>query len=198
MNLIIADTEFTAWEGSMRRNWSEPWEYREIIQVAALRVRLDGDGLYEAGQFNELVQPRLNPRLSKYIQTLTGITQSVVDDYGVDFPSCYRSFLDFCGSGALLAFWGRDDRILAENLLIHGLGTMPDALRVIDLQDCFERAGHPAARLNSGALAGHFGLSLAGHEHNALHDVRSLLMALEQVRRQGVLDVRDCLDSQSP
>lgn len=192
MNLIIADTEFTAWEGSMARNWSLPWEHREIIQIAALRIRLEGGELREAGQFNELVRPRLNPSLSDYIQDLTGISQSLVDEHGVDFPSCYRSFVDFCGPAAVLGFWGPDQEIIGENLALHGLGRLPAPWRVVDLRACFARAGHPAAGRSSGALAGHFGLSVPGHLHNALHDVRSLLLAVRRVRAEGLFDPLQC------
>ena len=36
--IIIFDTEFTAWEGSLARNWNGPGEYREIIQIGAILV----------------------------------------------------------------------------------------------------------------------------------------------------------------
>jgi len=38
------DTEFTAWEGSWQRGWSEDWEHREIISIAAIRVKWATDG----------------------------------------------------------------------------------------------------------------------------------------------------------
>ena len=41
MQIIIFDTEFTAWEGSAQRNWSFDWEYREIIQIAAVKGLLN-------------------------------------------------------------------------------------------------------------------------------------------------------------
>ena len=38
---VLFDLEFTAWEGSLERGWSEPWEAREIIQIGAVRVKDD-------------------------------------------------------------------------------------------------------------------------------------------------------------
>ena len=39
---IIFDTEFTAWEGSMERNWSGENEYRELVQISAFRIKKKG------------------------------------------------------------------------------------------------------------------------------------------------------------
>ena len=35
---IIFDTEYTAWEGSQERNWSDDDEYMELVQIGALKV----------------------------------------------------------------------------------------------------------------------------------------------------------------
>ena len=37
--LILFDTEFTAWPGSQKRGWSLPNEHREIIQIAAFKIK---------------------------------------------------------------------------------------------------------------------------------------------------------------
>ena len=59
--IILFDFEYTAWEGSWARKWSEPWEHREIIQIAAVRVVIDG-AVTEQGSFDCLVRPKRNPR----------------------------------------------------------------------------------------------------------------------------------------
>ena len=38
--LIVFDLEFTAWEGSLARHWLAPGEFKEVVQIGA--VRLDG------------------------------------------------------------------------------------------------------------------------------------------------------------
>ena len=66
-NYILFDTEFTAWEGSQKRNWSNDNEYREIIQISALKIKnskiLDKLNIY--------VKPCINKILSDYIINLT-------------------------------------------------------------------------------------------------------------------------------
>jgi len=36
--IIIFDTEYTAWEGAKERNWSGSGEHREIVQIAAVKI----------------------------------------------------------------------------------------------------------------------------------------------------------------
>ena len=75
MQIVIFDTEFTAWEGSMQRQWSLDWEHREIIQIAAVKVELTLSGAQVVSSFNTLVKTVINPTLSDYIIQLTGIEQ---------------------------------------------------------------------------------------------------------------------------
>eukprot|EP01052_Picozoa_sp_SAG31_P000560 SAG31_NODE_16_length_36206_cov_27.355728_29_plen_221_part_00 len=99
---VLWDTEFTAWEGSWKRGWSEDWEHREIICIAAIRVRWDavdngggGGGTKPAlrplGRFSLFVRPHVNAELSDYITALTGITQADVDG-GVELVPALESF----------------------------------------------------------------------------------------------------------
>ena len=67
MNYIVFDLEFTSWEGSMQRNWSGENEYKEIVQIAAIKVT---DGKI-SDKLNILVKPNINPNLSDYFQKLT-------------------------------------------------------------------------------------------------------------------------------
>ena len=43
--VVVFDTEFTAWQGSMERGWSGPGEHKEIVQIGA--VLLDARTLAE-------------------------------------------------------------------------------------------------------------------------------------------------------
>ena len=64
--IILFDIEYTAWEGSKARKWSEPWEHREIIQIAAIKMAF-GEEVVETGCLDCLVKPKRNPLLSPYI-----------------------------------------------------------------------------------------------------------------------------------
>jgi len=108
-DIVIFDLEFTAWEGSLERGWSEPWEAREIIQIGAVRVKDDAK-LTEVGRLVMLVTPVKNPQLSDYIITLTGIDQDAIDTEGFDFEEALDVFMDFCeGARAILSYSGDPD-----------------------------------------------------------------------------------------
>ena len=190
--LILFDTEYTAWEGSQQRRWSEPWEHREIIQIAAVKVAVE-QGCAEIASFDRLIRPRINPILSDYISSLTGITQSEVDARGVSFAEAYRDFYSFCQQGCLPLFsWGDDPGVLRENCALSGLpfGDYPAGLH--DIRDVFEAAGIDTRLYSSGTVYQALGLKFPHASHNALNDVRSLAVTLDGLARQGQIDGRLC------
>jgi len=187
MRLILFDTEYTAWEGSQERRWSEPWEHREIIQIAALKVDL-GQGCREIACFDRLVSPRRNPRLSSYITGLTGITQAEVDTHGVPYTGAYCDFYDFCEQGRLpLYSWGDDPGVLRENCSLAGLpfGDYPAGFH--DIRDVLEAAGIDTQPYSSGTVYQALGLVFPHASHNALNDVRSLAVTLTELLRRGLV-----------
>ena len=177
--IVIFDTEFTAWPGSRERGWSEPWEARELIQLAAVRVELRQQKLVIAQSFNELILPIKNPILSDYIVELTGIEQSVLNEMGIDFVSAMLSFHQFCESGKLACYsWGPDAGVLQENCLLHRWQCPDFSGGMHDIKAGLLRQGLDIGHLCSGELVGALGIPLEGHVHNALHDVRSISAAL--------------------
>ena len=76
---IIFDTEFTAWEGSMQRNWSGENEYKELVQISAFRIKKKGNNIAITKKLNIYVLPRINRNLSEYFIELTGITQEIIE-----------------------------------------------------------------------------------------------------------------------
>lgn len=186
--LVIFDTEFTAWPGSQDRGWSESWEFRELIQIAAVKLSVSENGVEILSSFNELVRPQRNPELSGYITELTGISQIMVDEMGVDFASALSQFHDFCEKGKLACFaWGNDPVILTENCQLNELSMPGFASGFYNLKQLALALNLDGAALSSGELATHFGLSLSGHQHNALYDVRSLAGALKVWTQSGQL-----------
>ena len=61
---IIFDTEFTAWEGSQERKWKGVNEYRELVQISAIRVKKKGNTIAITKKLNLYALPRINPMLS--------------------------------------------------------------------------------------------------------------------------------------
>lgn len=195
---VLFDTEFTAWEGSKQRNWSLEWEHRELIQLAAVRICVSSKGVEVLSSFNELVKPQLNPNLSDYISHLTGIEQTVVDDMGVDFGSALTQFHQFCERGELCAYsWGNDSRILAENCALYHTAKPSFEAGFQNLQHIARNHQLPGSEAVSGDLAKANGITLEGHKHNALYDVRSLAVTMDLWIKSGLLQAQHLLVNES-
>jgi inhibitor of KinA sporulation pathway (predicted exonuclease) len=190
MQLVIFDTEFTAWLGSHQRKWSEEWEQRELIQLAAVKLALSGEGVEILSSFNEVVKPSINVQLSDYIIELTGISQSMVDNMGVDFASSLDLFHQFCQNGELPCYaWGHDEKILRENCQLNQIDMPHFGGGFFNLNKIARNANIDGAHLCSGDLANQLGLDLPGHVHNALYDVRSIALALNHWLTNGSFSV---------
>ena len=85
--LAVFDLEFTAWECSMAGHWLKPGEFKEVVQIGA--VKLDPD-FQIIDELDILVKPRINSALSPYFENLTGIGNARLAMLGVDFAEAYR------------------------------------------------------------------------------------------------------------
>ena len=180
--VVVFDTEFTAWPGSMARAWGGPGEHKEIIQIGA--VIIDSKSLEERHAFSVLIRPVRNPILSPYLVDLTGITNERLEAEGVDFTTGVRSFVEFAGARPLHAY-GRDDRIIAENAdLLRQRKVWPD-LPTTNLKEWLLKVGIPLAGVHSGNLAAHVGSKSQGIAHDALIDSRSLAEAVRYLVAKG-------------
>lgn len=179
--VVCFDMEWTAWEGSAARNWGDSGEYREIVQIGAVRVRVD-DGFAEIDSFQTMVRPRLNPRLSDYFTTLTGLTQERVDREGVDVAVALEKFAAFVGTDEALSN-GADELVLKENRALFDLTVDFRAARFIDLRPVFVAAtGMPHHALVSGELPETLGFPAAAAAHDALADARAVAGAIRYLR----------------
>ncbi len=181
------DFEYTAWEGSHLRKWSEPWEHREIIQIAAVRVAVD-ESVTETEYFDCLVKPKHNPILSSYIIELTGIEQSAIDTRGVLFPEAFAAFYTFCEQGHIPLFcYGDDLSVLTENFALNDLAVTPFPSGIHDIRGVFEQVGIDTRQYTSGTVHQAVGAEYNHMAHNALNDVRSLAVTIRQLTRMGQL-----------
>ena len=169
--ITVFDLEYTAWECSMARHWLEPGQYKEVVQIGA--VKLDGRTLQVVGEFDLLVKPRINPVLSPYFEKLTGITNAEVAAGGVDFADAYGRFARFAADGPIMAF-GHDEWILEENLRLYGITDFPALPRFADLRTWFAACNVDPRGMLSCEIAPSLGLKVGGRAHNALHDARAL------------------------
>jgi len=179
--VVLYDLEFTAWDGSVARNWSGPGEHREIVQIGA--VILAVSDLSELGAFDRLARPRINPVLSDYFINLTGLSQDAVSGAG-SFSEAYAGFGSFIGSRALYCY-GRDDLVIGENLDLCAMdGSVPESHNI---RDYFEACGFDLAGVSSGMIADLVRATVEadGQVHNALYDCRAIAAALRRLRAAG-------------
>lgn len=180
--VVIFDTEFTAWRGSMERGWAGPGERKEIVQIGA--VVLDALGLEERRSFAVLVRPTLNPVLSDYFVNLTRITNERVATEGLALTTAIMRFVEFVGDRPMHCY-GRDDRIIAANAALVGRASLWPPLSATNLKDWLLEVGIPLAGVNSGNLAAHVGAAAQGIAHDALVDARSLAEAVRYLVANG-------------
>ncbi len=184
--IILFDIEYTAWEGSKARKWSQPWEHREIIQIAAIKMAL-GEKVVETGCFDCLVKPKCNPLLSPYITSLTGIQQSEMDAQGVGFAEALAAFYTFCeqGRSPLFCYGEQDPLVFDENYVLNNLGPPAFPAGMHDICLILEQAGIDTRLYTSGTVYQAVGIEFNLAAHNALNDVRSLALTLRHLIKIG-------------
>ncbi|WP_218310544.1 3'-5' exonuclease [Alteromonas antoniana] len=188
---VIIDTEFTAWEGSAQRHWSGDNEHRELIQIGAVKLTMTPSSCLVSERLNILVKPVINPALSDYIINLTGISQSMVDEHGVDAASAMTTLYHFCEDGHLPVWsWGADERVLKENATLgeFALPTFTKGIR--NLQALLQHYQVPESEKASGELASALQLQLSGHAHNALYDTESIAAAMSHWLATQTVDLQ--------
>jgi inhibitor of KinA sporulation pathway (predicted exonuclease) len=179
---VLFDTEFTAWPDSMTNRWLAPGEFRETVQIGA--VRIDAESLAAICEFEILIRPRLNPVLSDYFVTLTGITNAAVKARGVDLRDAYVAFVEFVGGDTMAAF-GRDDLVLADNLNLYGIADAPPLPPHCNIVPWLQDNGISTAGLHACDVAQACGAPFEGRKHDALDDARSLVAGMRALVARG-------------
>ncbi|AWK90237.1 3'-5' exonuclease [Azospirillum thermophilum] len=185
--LVIVDLEWTAWEGSHARGWSEPWEWREVINIGAVRVDA-GAGFRETDAFDTLVLPVRNPVLSPYITRLTGITNDRLAAEAIPFSKAMHRFAAFCADGAPVVMNGYDGLILRENCALAGIPEPPVLRRTVNLRPLLARVlGCEASLVVSALLPDLLGIAGPPHRHAGIWDARAIAAALTELRHRGLV-----------
>ncbi len=180
-SFVLFDLEYTAWPDSMQEGWSKPGEYREIIQIGAVRVEYST--LRETDSYLEFVVPVRNPQLSPFIMELTGITQNDIAEKGVSFEKAQETFAKFLGT-QIAYCWGKDGVIWFENCDLHDVKKIIPAGQLKNIKPVltplFASVGVDVSGYTSGTLITAFGKE-GGRAHDALNDMRNLLAAMREV-----------------
>ncbi len=201
MTFVVFDLEFTTWPGALEQDWSEPGQLREIVQIGALRISTDAsaDAHSVVEEYEALVRPVVNPRLSPFFTGLTGIDQRTVDREGVAPAEAIGDFLAFCRGQSALSY-GNDMVVLGENVgwarargeeVKNGFLTTP----FLNIRPWLNTIAPKTASTNSGRLWEVLGLPKpgAGKEHSALFDCYSIAAAIGHLRAGGATLPEGCL-----
>ena len=185
--VAILDLEFTTWDGSLQRSWSEPWEWREIVQIGMVLVDA-GNSFSICDEFEILVQPQRNPILSEYFIALTGITQKQIEEEAVPFDKALAALVPFGDAADLIMFNGYDGQILQENCSFHAAALSWSVGRMFNFRPLLSRTlGRTINELVSSDLPSLAGVTLSGRCHSALHDCRAIAASFAAWREAGIL-----------
>jgi inhibitor of KinA sporulation pathway (predicted exonuclease) len=193
---VVFDLEFTSWQGALEQDWGAPGQLREIVQIGALRLCED---FSVAEEFEAVVRPVTNPRLSAYFTGLTGITQERVDREGVEPAEALGDFLGFCRGQSVLSY-GNDMVVLGENLgWARARGEQVEngflPAHFLNIRPWLNSLAPETATVNVGRLWQVLGLPrpAAGQEHSALFDCHSFAAAIERLCGTGAALPEGCL-----
>lgn len=182
------DLEFTTWQGALEHDWSAPGQLREIVQIGALRMNEDYAVVEE---YEALVRPTANPKLSPYFTELTGISQEAVDRDGLPSAEALGDFLGFCQGQSVLSY-GNDMVVLGENVgWVRARGEEVRngflAAHFLNIRPWLNTIAPITESANVGRLWKVLGLPkpFAGEEHSALFDCYSFAAALRHLCGDG-------------
>lgn len=173
-NLLVIDVEATCDE-------NDPSFDMEIIEVGAVWVAADGTVV---DRFQAFVRPVINPRLTPFCSTLTGIRQEDVDS-ALLFPVVAEALRTFVTShqepDAKWASWGAwDSRQLEKDSARHGI-TPPVALPHVNAKRLFAKARRIGKEVGMAKACELVGQPLEGSHHRALDDALNVVALLPWV-----------------
>jgi len=195
---IIFDTEYTSWKDSIEKNWSSQNQYRELIQIGALKINKVNTINKEnkinttikiVDEFNIYIKPIINPKLSFYFKNLTKITQNFIEKNGIKFKDAINLFYDFCkdknGNNYNIYSYGNEFNIIKENLKLNNIKNQKLYKwenHFFDIKPLFNFV-KDIDKYTSGTLYTAFKLKPKENIniHNSLWDSKSLFLSLKHI-----------------
>lgn len=186
--IVLLDLEYTSWEGSIQRNWAAVWEFREIVEIGAIRLKVKPNRFEVGEKFERLVKPVKNPRLSDHFSTLTGITDSMVSKRGFEFMNVFEEFIHFVSNSSTIWSMGYDGEVLRENCFLNNIPYPFQNNRVLNIRPALSTILNiPENQIVSSKLPEIIGLSTSRKKHSALADAMSIYQGIDQLRKNGLL-----------
>ncbi|MSR79030.1 MAG: exonuclease domain-containing protein [Candidatus Taylorbacteria bacterium] len=175
--IVVFDTELTSWEGAMARNWSGPNEYKEIVQIGAVRIETETPEFRELDSFACYVKPVKNPILSKYFIDLTAITQEKIEAEGKSLSEAVKTFFKW-SDGNIIYSWGMDGDEIRDNCKLINIAFPFADERFRDARDIFSNRGIKVSEYMSSTIIEGVGGEVTRLAHDGLNDARSIVDAL--------------------
>lgn len=152
--------------------------FREIVQIAA--IKFDHSQGEEIEFLNLLVWPPHPYYLNDFFTELTGITLEQIAESDLHFSTTFSRLVQFCED---LPIWvyDKDGEVLDQNCDFWHIRN--PLSKIVRVKPYLQSKGIDPEQYSSGTLYKAAGLSLEGHVHNALHDVRSMAIALHVIDR---------------
>lgn len=197
---FIFDCEFLTAEGAPSRFWCGPHDPDPVVaQIGVVKIRLEADfPIVDTLRVHVVPPTRKGDRfkLDPIFVKLTGITEDVIDKYGVSLAEALDQTQKFA-AGAKLWSWGKDEfNMMAISCYVEGLRPPIPATQFGNACSLLLKAGMPdddIKRTRSNNLADYFQLDhppLRGHD--ALDDALSVAYVIQHLLRQGSLTPNDC------
>ncbi|WP_439670875.1 Exonuclease domain-containing protein [Cupriavidus necator] len=184
--VLVVDLEATCSEdGSITA------EAMETIEIGAVWVGADGAVL---DRFHSFVRPVVNPRLTDFCSTLTGINQADIDN-APPFSVAAELLREFVerhhAPGSSWASWGAyDRRQLERDSARHGTAE-PIALPHQNAKRLFAKAQRIGKEVGMAKACELTGLGLEGTHHRALDDAVNVARLLPWAFGKRLLSERD-------
>jgi len=158
--------------------------YGEIVQIGA--VKMD-DYFNITDTFKVTVKPTVYRKMNKRVAKMTGITDDVISNSGVDREIAYKSFLKWCGDDSIFITWGSEDSdMLSKNMWFFGMNDVSP--ECYNLQCIYNYDTHCYGRQYSLDHAMEtFNIESALDRHDALNDAYFTALVCKKLKvKQGI------------
>ena len=180
--ICILDFEATCWDGS---------NDHEIIEFPSVMLKWEGTEITEVGRIQIYVKPKTNPVVSPFCESLTGITQEIVDG-GVDLKTALKThtqwMLEFAPhSQIMIVTCGNWDLKTMLPMDLKNTGLKADAVysRWVNIKALFTEITKKNGCPMTGMLK-YFNLEIEGRHHSGIDDCHNIARIFMKLVEYGL------------